>query len=320
MIPVNTNFPDQIAAALMATFPDAGSIESVTVLREGFRNIVLETSGGDVFKIAKNWEASATYAMEQRVLPELGESLAAPIPYPLWYAGKSPRFPFGVLGYPKLAGTSLRPEVPLSKELNTLARDIARFMFSLHRVPVTDSLKQHLPRPDTYWYQLAKVPDAILPTLRELLSDAQYATVKRWWNDFLEDDRVRRFTPVVVHGDLSYDNILVSGDRSTVTGVVDFENLALGDPAQDFATQLHLGRDVAESVLEHYQAAGGILDTDVRYRMQKRWELRGFNGMQLAIHFEDQAAFDTALANLLNGPILNPTTRKDTTIWQPPRN
>ena len=316
-IPNMTRDLGRIATELSMIFPELGEIRSINVLGEGFRSMVVETPDGDVFKIAKNWEASAGLVKEAQILPLIGDRLSTSVPYPLWQAGASNHFPFGVLGYPKLPGKPLHPGVLSPQSSAEIAKGVAEFLLSLHGMRLDPSTASMLPGTDVRRFELHSLRNTVLPVLRELLQPHEYRAVDHWWSSFLSDPRMRQFTPALQHGDLWYENILVDSDNR-LTGVIDFENLALGDPAQDFATQLHLGRDFAVAVLDHYQAAGGILDEGLRYRMQRLWELREFGGMRLAIHFEDQIEFNDAIRKLRNGPILDTATRRETTIWQPP--
>ena len=40
------------------------------------------------------------------------------------------------------------------------------------------------------------------------------------------------------YGDFWYENILVDEASEIIVGIIDFENATIGDPVQDFATQL----------------------------------------------------------------------------------
>lgn len=317
-IPNMTRDFGRIANALTAIFPELGEVQSISVLGEGYRSMVVETPEGDVFKIAKNWEASAGLVKEAQILPLIADGLSTPVPYPIWHDGRSNHFPFGVLGYPKLAGKPLCPAMLSPVSSTEIANGVAQFLVSLHTVQLDPGAAATLPGPDLRRFEFHSLGNSVLPVLRELMLLDEYRAIHQWWSSFLSDPRMREFTPMLQHGDLWHENILVDDTHKRITGVIDFEGLALGDPAQDFATLLHLGRDFATTVLDHYQAAGGILDADVRYRTQRLWELREFTGMRLAIQFEDQREFDDALYKLRTGPILDLNTRRETAIWQPP--
>ncbi len=69
-----------------------------------------------------------------------------------------------------------------------------------------------------------------------------------------------RYTPTLVHGDLWYGNLLVNATGTRLAGVLDWENVAIDDPAQDFATLMHSGEAFTQAVMDAYERAGGILD------------------------------------------------------------
>lgn len=73
----------------------------------------------------------------------------------------------------------------------------------------------------------------------------------RRWENALEEKELWDFTPVVVHGDLHEDNLLVH--RGRLVAVTGWTDLHIGDPADDFAWLASAGdQDFAESVLAEY--------------------------------------------------------------------
>lgn len=78
------------------------------------------------------------------------------------------------------------------------------------------------------------------------------ATLLRRWEERLEDVAVWKFSPTVVHGDLSADHVLVSdGD---VTGVLAWGEAKVADPADDLAWLLVAApQDAVDSIMEAYQ-------------------------------------------------------------------
>ena len=54
----------------------------------------------------------------------------------------------------------------------------------------------------------------------------------------LDDETVWRFAPCVTHGDLGPEHVLVSASGD-LSGVLDWEEVGIGDPAWDFAWWVH---------------------------------------------------------------------------------
>ena len=296
---------DRIGEALAMAFPALSGVTPVGVLGAGFRSVAVETAEGQVFRIARNRAAAAGHAREARLLPALRSRVPVAIPDPRWHAGPSAQFPFGVIGYPKLPGTPLSPALLSRADKTALAAGLAAFLLALHRFPVEEARALGLPGPGERERELATLRGEVLPPLRAALAAEEYRAVSRWWDAFLADERLRRYAPVLQHGDLWYENILADDAGRTVVGVVDFEHAAVGDPAQDFATQLHLGEAFAARVIAAYRALGGVLDAGFRHRLRKLWELREFGGIQFAVRYDDPVEFADGVRKLRAGPILN---------------
>ena len=87
-------------------------------------------------------------------------------------------------------------------------------------------------------------------------------------------------------------------------GVLDFENTAVGDPAQDFAALLYLGRPFAEGVIAAYQLGGGQLGENFDHRLEQLWAVREFGGVQFSVRYDDPEELQDSVQKLRNGPIL----------------
>ena len=54
--------------------------------------------------------------------------------------------------------------------------------------------------------------------------------------------------PRLLHGDLWCENILLSPDLSHMVGVVDFEQIRIGDPVSEFAALRYVGDEFVDRV------------------------------------------------------------------------
>ena len=143
-----------------------------------------------------------------------------------------------------------------------------------------------------------------VPYLRTALPAADYDPLARWWDAMLTDPRMEDYTPVLTHGDLWYENLLVDEGLRTLTGVLDFEDAGVGDPAQDFAILRHLGTTFTGQVIAAARAAGGRFDPGFAHRLDRLWELREFDGLAFALEIGAEAETDDAIRKLRHGPIL----------------
>ena len=73
--------------------------------------------------------------------------------------------------------------------------------------------------------------------------------------------------PVLVHGDVYEDHLLLDAATGTL-GLIDFSDLAVGDPAIDLAELLDYGRPFLEDVAHRYGGGAALVDRAIRYA---RW-------------------------------------------------
>lgn len=294
---------DRIARGLVSAFPDLDSVWPLRLLAEGFSSTAVETSAGIVFRIARSEAAGACYEKEALNLPLLQPHLPVAIPEPYWYTPSSRDFPHGVIGYPKLSGTPLEPDdLQTMDEARAVASQIGEVMAALHRIPHHEVRLEDDTEQQALW---TAQRDLVLPALQDALLPDEYQAVLDWWDDFLADEGMTYYTPVVRHGDLWYGNMLFEGQR--MVGLLDFEALALGDPAQDFVPQLYLGETFLDLVVDAYQGAGGALDADFRHRLRQWFAVREFGGLQWSIEHDDAEEFADSIMKIRRGPILHPS-------------
>ncbi|MBX3083993.1 MAG: phosphotransferase [Anaerolineae bacterium] len=291
----------RLGIELRKLFPDLKTVTPLRVLGSGFNSTALETAEGLVFRIAKNEWAAAGYRKEARFLPVMAAQLPTPIPDPQWYAATSGTFPFGVIGYRKLAGTPMTNNVSNLNQ-DTLAGSIAQFLMALHGIPL--DVVEGMKRSEVADYTALR--ESVMPTLRTTLTSGEYATIATWWERFLVDVNVTAYQPVVCHGDLWYENMLVDDTAQQVTGVLDFENMTISDPALDFVALLYLGEAFVAQVIRAYEKAGGMLGGDFLRRLNWLWGLREFGGVAYSVRFDDAEELADSIEKIRKGPILTP--------------
>ncbi len=299
MIEINT---DRLETELHAIFPSLKIPSPLFVIGSGFNSIVIEAGGAIVFRIGRNSIAQEGYEKERRCLPIIAPNLPFIIPNPKWYIKSSTYFPFGVIGYLKIPGLPLQPSALGSTNLSLLASDTANFLFALHHIsPDSLALESAINRASHWEAQHQQV----VLFLKDELTPTEFELIRRWGEDFLADKKMQQYNPVLQHGDLWYENMLVNSNMEKLIGIIDWEHLAIGDPSQDFATLFHLGGHFVRLVMQVYESLGGDVDANLEYRMRRLWEAREFEGLQYAVKFDDSIELNDALQKLRHGPILN---------------
>jgi macrolide phosphotransferase len=131
------------------------------------------------------------------------------------------------------------------------------------------------------------------------------------WEAAAEESKLWQFQPTVINGALSADSMLYAGNE--VTGVLDWHELRVGDPAQDLFWLL-AARDeaVAEVAFDAYNESRGGADRQIRQRAMlyaelelARWLLHGTQIHSTEI-VDDAVGLLTGLSDNVRNDVMNP--------------
>ena len=207
---------------------------------------VYEVDGEWIVQLPRSEAAGQILLKQIAVLPELALEVSGSVPIPELVS----RDPV-VMGYRKIAGE------PLSdvRDSDVWPERLGRFLYDLHMVPPefvgmrargTGVVREELAR------KIAEFSDLVFP----LVSGAERSAFEIRFRSFMEEEGNWRFAPCVTHGDIASSHILVTpvGDFA---GVIDWDQVNVGDPAADFAWILHAEPLAGERALAAY---GGTPD------------------------------------------------------------
>jgi aminoglycoside phosphotransferase (APT) family kinase protein len=286
-----------ISRALRAAFPDL-ALSGLRLVGTGFGSTVVETGDGLIARIGRTTAAARGHAVEATVLPVLAPMLPVGVPVPACYRPPGDALPFGAICYRRLPGQPGQSATVTS----LTAQQLGAFLAVLH---AADSRRlPAMPGPGAVWRRWHALRAATDPLLGRMLTGQEGRRLGRWWDRFLSDQRMWRYPPAVRHGDLWHGNLLIQPD-GTISAVLDWEEVAVADPAQDLALSRYLGPACTNAVLAAYRDGGGAWDHEVRHRMQRHWEVRELTGIPLALEVGDDAEVSECIAKLRAGPILS---------------
>lgn len=136
-----------------------------------------------------------------------------------------------------------------------LLRPLARMLSEIHGLPSAIVQEQGLPVRQALEVraQCARLVD------RAHASRLLPETVKARWDRVLETTRLWDFEPAVVHGSLSADIVLT--DASGLTAVNGWGDMAVADPATDFAWLFGAHSTVVDAILSEYRDLRPGVDT-----------------------------------------------------------
>jgi aminoglycoside phosphotransferase (APT) family kinase protein len=201
---------------------------SIVAIDAGWDFDVFEVDGEWIVRMPNRPEVEGWLATETAVLAELAPTFPVPVPrFELTRGAQG-------VAYRKLHGDPLTP----ARGTASIATELGAALKALHAFPISRAIelgakdlrgerfRAHYR--DVRWPQFR---DRVLP----LLASDEREQAARWADAYLED-RVA-FRPALVHRDLGPEHVLVQDGR--VSGVIDWADARIADPAIDFAWLLH---------------------------------------------------------------------------------
>ncbi|MHA2248012.1 MAG: phosphotransferase family protein [Candidatus Hodarchaeales archaeon] len=205
---------------------------------------------------------------EIKLLDLIRKNISLRIPNPT-YVSSDPKKPF--VGYKKINGVSLSRcfDKTAKNDQKSIAIQLGKFLSELHsrevyhKICTTWKSEQDFnsSQYQCYWQNyFGKVQEYAYPLLN--------AEQKKWTShiflEFLDEKDNFDFVPSVVHRDFDTSNVLVDPSTFEVTGIIDFEETGVYDPAGDF-----IFYDEGEFFLNHLLANYlGFKDSHFKNRMK----------------------------------------------------
>jgi aminoglycoside phosphotransferase (APT) family kinase protein len=218
-------------------------INRLVLVETGWDSAVVDVDGEWIFRFPRRAEVVEWLRVEAALLPELAPRLPAPVPRFEFVDLDQGRF----VGYRKLAGEPLAH----GARSGALAARLGEFLRALHDFPV-DRARRLTSRD---WAAekratLERFRTTVLPLLDRSESTRGEA--------LLDSTLAFPFEPVLVHGDLGPEHVLHRGDE--LTGVIDWSDARMGDPAIDLAWLLYgTSPPFAQQLLSEYGRADTAL-------------------------------------------------------------
>ena len=231
---------EQLARRLLAgQFPQL-ALESVVPLAYGFDNTVYVVDGTWAVRFPRRQMGADLFAQEVGLLPALAPLLPVPIPVPELVGRPQGDYPWPFWGGPLLGGVELADAGLPDAHREPLGAAIGAFLRVLHAPDVARA----------YGTGMAHDPmQRATPSVRGPLgrTSLDRLVVQGHWAhgspaDVAYDELVAEGAPlgpptgpeVLVHGDLHLRHVLVD-DRGLPTGVIDWGDACLADPARDLS-------------------------------------------------------------------------------------
>jgi aminoglycoside phosphotransferase (APT) family kinase protein len=243
---------DIVRAVIRAQFPAVAAAD-VQYLHAGWDSEAYLVDGTWVFRFPKRQDVEAWLDREQAILPLLRPRLPLPIPAPCFSGEPREPFPYRFMGYPLLPGTPA-DRVAIDPRRDTdHAEALGGFLSDLHAFPAATARDCGLTEsgddtPERLIEEARTLAEWITPALPDLVRDRAQALL----DGAVEPPPAYAGPPLLTHQDILAEHILI-GAAGEIAGIIDFGDIALGDPAFDFVgLYIWRGEAFARLALDHY--------------------------------------------------------------------
>jgi aminoglycoside phosphotransferase (APT) family kinase protein len=202
--------------------PDLADLP-LTLMANGWDNVIFRLGDDFVVQMPRREIVAPQMRNLQRWLPELAPSLPLPISAPVRAGTPGCGYPWPWIVCPWLPGAPALAAPP--DDLNAAAVALGEFVRALRQPAPEDA-----PAPVYRGGPLVDRDPALRERVAQLGGSIDGTAVLRRWGEYLAVPRWP-YAATWLHGDLHSGNILVNGGR--VSAVIDFVDLAAGDPACD---------------------------------------------------------------------------------------
>ncbi len=216
----------------------------------------MEVNGELIFRFPRRSDGERRLEKEILLLKRLGRILSIPIPHLnyVWSGNKKYRYAF--VGYRKLEGVHLTPDVLQLSRVDDTASQLSGFLNELHSFPVLQARKVKVPyttpaRWKTRYHRFrSQLGKRVFPLLSRFERERATNLIDEFLNEEID------FKPALLHGDLNGGNMIANRSTGKITGIIDWGDATIGDPAYDFCGLLYeYGEEFVRKVLSKYNGS-----------------------------------------------------------------
>lgn len=217
-----------VRSLVAAQFPQWKELPVQPVALSGWDNRTFHLGDQMLVRLPSAQAYAFQVEKEHRWLPKLAPHLPLPIPVPLAMGEPALGYPWKWSIYRWLEGeTAATAHID---DLNKFAAGLAGFLHALQKI---DPKEGPLPGPENFYRggEIKVYEPEMLQALVLLKNRIDAEAARGVWEKALAT--AWRRPPVWIHGDISVGNLLVQ--RGELSGVIDFGQVAIGDPACDLS-------------------------------------------------------------------------------------
>lgn len=136
--------------------------------------------------------------------------------------------------------------------MKAIITQLATFLVALHNIPVKQVTTLGFPieKTITYWKELQT---KLNQYLTNMFTSLQKSALHHLFENFFACIATSTFQNTIIHADFTHHHTLFNKQSKSISGIIDFGDAQIGDPAFDFVGLYYdFGREFTTSVYEQY--------------------------------------------------------------------
>lgn len=225
-------------------------ISAIKKIGEGENSKAFLINDDYIFRFPKRDEVKQHFKKEIEVLPKIRSQLNLEIPH-FNFISKEINF----VGHKNIPGKFLTPKLynSLKQEYKIeLQKTLVLFLTQLHNIDLkilSDCDLEIMNYREEYSGNLEMANALIYPNIS--VKDRDIITLL--FTNYLSNPDYFQYMPRLIHNDFSVDHILFKNESNKLSGIIDFGDIAIGDPDYDFMYLLDsFGQQFISQILTFY--------------------------------------------------------------------
>lgn len=224
----------------------------VQVFDDGWDFVVIVIDSMRAFRFPKREDYAKKLPIETRFLEFFADKSPVRVPKFKYQKDEISGMPYVTYDFiPGVRFSKSLSRIFSKNELLATAKQMGAFLTAVHSFPVETARQlgiQQIDFLDAWQKRLAKIKQEVFPRI----SEYEQKWIVKLFENFLEVITKTPIKPVVTHSDIMPEHIIVDPETHRLSGIIDFGDILIADPAYDFTLLADYGGDFLRECYRNY--------------------------------------------------------------------
>lgn len=279
------------------------STDRIQIFNDGWDYVVFLIDGRKAVRFPRRPDYANKLPVEVSFLNHFGNQLPVTVPQLILHADEN-GLPYVTYNFiPGIQFKKIVSDTYSKEELRRIANQIGGFLDKLHSFSIEKARElgvKQVESLETWKNRLGKIRQTVFPHISKAEQDWAISI----FNNFFGTLKANQMPLTVIHSDIMPEHIIVNPETHDLSGIIDFGDVEIGDPAYDFAFLAKYGKDF---LIWAYETYGRPKDPAFETRRQFYLDRLALTNLEHSIEQKDQIMIGNHKAEL-NKYVFRPTS------------